>query len=61
MCLIQIGDLNKKIVKKEKKIQKNPENFNKLIDIFFKNTNIGGSFKNKLYEKIKLHIFFNKW
>ncbi len=44
MCLIKIGDLTKKIIKKEKKTARNPENIDNLIDLLFKNTNIGGSF-----------------
>ncbi len=60
MCLIKIGDLTKKIIKKEKKTTRNPENIDNLIDLLFKNTNIGGSFKNHLYENIKLHSKFNK-
>ncbi len=43
MCLIKIGDLTKKIIKKEKKTTRNPENIDNLIDLHFKKKNISGS------------------
>ena len=57
MCLIKIGDLTKKIVKKEKKTICNTD---EIIDKIFENTNIGGSFKRQLYDGIKLQRKFNK-